>query len=83
VEDRKFFLYRPVEFTPTGASPKIRLVEFRDGEEYIWRPILRGLCKYESAIDGTLDLVDFARMNDALNVFDENARRLTPDPKGR
>ena len=47
------------------------------------RPIMRGLCKYESAIDGTLDLVDFARMNDALNVFDENARRLTPDPKGK
>ena len=45
------------------------------------RPILRGLCKYESAIDGTLDLADFARMNDALNVFDENERRLTPKPE--
>lgn len=44
------------------------------------RPIIRGLCRYESALDGTLSLVDFARMNDALNVFDENDRRLTPKP---
>jgi len=60
-----------------------KLVSLPDGQEFIMRPILRGLCKYESAIDGSLDLVDFARMNDALNVFDENARRLTPDPKGK
>jgi hypothetical protein len=40
------------------------------------RPVLRGLCKYESLKDGVLDLVDFARMNDAIDVQDENDARL-------
>lgn len=40
------------------------------------RPVLRGCCRYESLIDGSLSLTDLARLNDALDVFDENARRL-------
>lgn len=40
------------------------------------RPVIEGLCKYESLKDGTLDLEDFMRMNDALNVRDENNMRL-------
>lgn len=39
------------------------------------RPVLRGLCKYESLKDGSLDLEDIALMNDALDVQDENERR--------
>lgn len=39
------------------------------------RPVLRGLCKYESTIDGTLSLYDIALMNEALNVQDENEAR--------
>lgn len=39
-------------------------------------PCLRGLCKYESLKDGTLDLEDIAVMNDALLVTDENERRM-------
>lgn len=39
------------------------------------RPAIRGMCKYESLKDGTLDLEDVARMNDALDVVDENERR--------
>jgi hypothetical protein len=39
------------------------------------RPVLEGLCKYESLTDGTLDLADVARMNDALDVRSENERR--------
>lgn len=39
------------------------------------RPILAGVCKYESASDGSLDLYDFARMNDALDIQNENERR--------
>ncbi|MBX9874645.1 MAG: hypothetical protein K2X84_07290 [Beijerinckiaceae bacterium] len=46
-----------------------------DGEDYVLRPVLEGLCRYESLIDGTLTLVDIARMNDALDVRDENAHR--------
>lgn len=40
------------------------------------RPVLEGLCKYESLKDCTLDLADVARMNDALDVRAENQRRF-------
>jgi hypothetical protein len=47
-----------------------------NGEDWLMRPVLRGLCRYESLIDGTLGLIDIACMNDALNVLDENERRI-------
>lgn len=39
------------------------------------RPVMRQLCKYESLVNGALCLVDLGRMNDAINVQDENERR--------
>lgn len=56
----------PAGFTPvyTGAR-----------EEWLLRPVLEGLCKYESLIDGTLDIDDVARLNEALDVRAENQRR--------
>lgn len=47
-----------------------------DDEDWLMRPIIEGLCKYESLKDCTLDLADFARMNAALDVKNENERRL-------
>jgi hypothetical protein len=47
-----------------------------DGEDFIMGPVVRGLCKYESLLDGALTLVDIGRMNDAIAVFDENSRRM-------
>lgn len=35
-------------------------------------PVGAGLCKYESLIDGTLDLSDVARMNDYLACKADN-----------
>lgn len=43
--------------------------------DWLMRPALAGVCKYESLIDGTLGLIDVARMNDALTVKAENERR--------
>ena len=40
------------------------------------RPVLEGLCKYESLTDGTLSLEDIKTMHDALDVKHENERRL-------
>lgn len=40
------------------------------------RPVLRGLCKFESLKDGSLDLADLALMNDALDVQAENNARI-------
>lgn len=45
-----------------------------DGSDWLLRPVLAGVCKYESLIDGTLDLVDVARLNDALDVRAYNDR---------
>lgn len=46
-----------------------------DGEDWLMRPAIDGLCKYESLIDGTLDLADIAKMNEALDVRAENEKR--------
>ncbi|WP_208642786.1 DUF6889 family protein [Pseudomonas sichuanensis] len=46
------------------------------GEDWILLPVLEGLCRYESLLDGTLDLADIAKMNDALLVRAENKERM-------
>lgn len=46
-----------------------------DGMDFIMRPILAGVCKMESAKDCSLDLADFALMNDAILVQGENSWR--------
>lgn len=48
-----------------------------NGTDFLMRPVLRQVCRYESLLDGTLTLCDVGDLNDALNVFDENQRRLT------
>ena len=45
-----------------------------EGEDWLLRPVREGMCKYESLKDCTLDLVDIAKMNDALEVAEENQR---------
>ena len=50
-------------------------VSLPDGEDWLLRPCLSGMCRYESLKDGTLDLADVAAMNDALDVRAENERR--------
>lgn len=46
-----------------------------ENEDWVMRPALEGMCKYESLKDGTLGLDDVARMNEALDVRVENDRR--------
>ncbi|WP_180001241.1 hypothetical protein [Acinetobacter sp. YH12255] len=36
------------------------------------RPVVKGMCRYESLLDKTLDLADIALMNDALDVIADN-----------
>lgn len=49
-----------------------------DGEDYLMRPVLAGLCSYADLKSGLLDLNDVAMMNEALDVQAENQARLTP-----
>lgn len=46
-----------------------------DGLDWLLRPAVRGMCRYESLKNGSLDLADVALMNDALDVAAENERR--------
>lgn len=46
-----------------------------DESDWLMRPVIEGLCKYESLIDGTLELTDIARMNEAIAVKYENMER--------
>lgn len=54
----------------------MNFVRMGNGEDWLMRPILRGLCSYESLKNGVLDLADFALMNQAIDVELENTRRL-------
>lgn len=54
-----------------------------EGDDELMRPVLRGLIKYESLKDGSLDLCDIARLNDALDIQDENNRRIAAAREGR
>jgi hypothetical protein len=47
-----------------------------DDEEWLLRPVLEGMCQYESLANGVLDLADIARMNEALDVKQENDARV-------
>lgn len=46
------------------------------GEDWLLIPVHEGMCRYESLIDGTLDLSDIAKMNDSLLVRAENKERM-------
>lgn len=45
-------------------------------EDWLLRPVRKGMCHYESLLDGTLSLDDIATMNDCLDVDYENEFRL-------
>ena len=48
-----------------------------EGDDWLFRPVLRGLCLYESLKTGAIGIYDIARMNEALDVEAENQRRMT------
>ena len=50
-------------------------VSMPGGLDYLMRPVLRGMCKYESLLDSSLDISDIAIMNDAIDVETENQNR--------
>lgn len=39
------------------------------------RPVMRGMCRYESLKDGTIDLYDIAVLNEAIDVEEINKQR--------
>lgn len=47
-----------------------------DDEDWLWRPVLRGMIKAETLLDPGVGLEFIADCNDALDVQDENDWRL-------
>lgn len=47
-----------------------------ENEDWMMRPVMRGMCSYENLSNGTLDLFDVARMNEAIDVEEENRSRV-------
>jgi hypothetical protein len=45
------------------------------GEDWLLRPCGAGMHKYESLLDGTLDICDIADMNEYLDAKQENESR--------
>jgi Family of unknown function (DUF6889) len=52
-----------------------------DNTDFLMLPVMLDKCHYESLLNGTLTLVDIARLHDAISVMDENARRLSEASK--
>lgn len=46
-----------------------------ENEDYVMRPVLAGMIDYYRLLDGSISLLDIARMNDALDVKAENEHR--------
>ena len=53
-----------------------------EGEDWLMRPVLRGMCRYESLLDGTLGLSDVSRMNEAIDVEQINQARVARASRG-
>lgn len=53
----------------------------QDGSDWLMRPVLQGMCLYSELIDGTLDLMDVALMNEALDCDEVNQGRLSEAAK--
>jgi hypothetical protein len=50
-------------------------MSMEDDEGFLMGPVLNGMCRMESLLDGTLDLEHIAWANDALAVREENKAR--------
>lgn len=50
-------------------------ISMAHGEDWLFRPVLAGLIKGESLIDGSVDLAYLALLNEALDVQQENKLR--------
>lgn len=46
-----------------------------EGEDVLMRPVLRGMLRFESLLDGTVDLAQVLICNEAMDIEVENDRR--------
>ncbi len=53
-----------------------------NGEDWLWRPVLAGLCQAESILNSTLDLGDVALLNELLDIREYNQSLTESKPRG-
>ena len=51
-------------------------MKMSDSTDWLMRPVLYKMALYSELKDGTLTLNDVARMNEAIDVKNENERRM-------
>lgn len=52
------------------------MLRLKSGEEFIWKPVLAGLCTYRDVTENRVDLCDIATMNELLDLQRSNDRRV-------
>lgn len=57
-------------------GPPVEMLGMEDDEDYLLRPVLKGLCRFESLRDGTVTLADIALMHESLDIQAENEGRM-------
>jgi hypothetical protein len=80
-EPHQFFSRRGANFISRRPGVGVELATLNDGEDWLYRPVLRGLMKAESLLDPGIDLTFIADLNDAIDVQDENDYRLAEASK--
>lgn len=76
-ENLQSYLARERFEVPQGADNPIKFtpVELPGGKSWLMRPVEAGMCRFESLLDGTLDLNHIALMNETISVRVENENR--------
>jgi hypothetical protein len=71
------FKRTPIRFSrsPVKSEREVDWVGLPGGEEWLLRPVERGMLKYIDLINGSVHIEDVALCNDYLSVIDENERR--------
>ena len=68
----KFYSRAAYEGIEHSGAVHVNYKNLPEHEDWLLRPVIKGMCKFESLKDGTLDLADIALMNDALDVVADN-----------
>lgn len=72
----KFFVRRVAGWISRRPEPSSELVAMVNEEDWLWRPVIRGMIRAEALIDPKVSLDFIADCNDALDVQDENDYRI-------
>ena len=78
-----FYARQPLKFARTRELPVATFVRLPNMEDYAAGPVTEKLCTYRELFDGSLTLVDLARMNEWLEVKAENESRALAAAKAK